>query len=155
MGWATRLGPMLLGTVKDTTSLTGVNTQRNVGLVQAAQVKVALFGDTAGATAFVLPAGSLILSIQAITTTAFTGTTLTNTLSIGATAVTAALTVGAVGTSNFAAPATAGAAALWNNVGTTDAVVTYTFAGVTAGAQTLVIEYLVRDAVGNNAPLTP
>ena len=91
MGFATHLGPWLLGTVKNTTGTTA-GTIRNTGCSIVSQQATLGFAD--GATnVFTLPAGALITSIQLITTTGYAGgTTPTITLSSGSTTITSGLT---------------------------------------------------------------
>jgi len=52
--------------------------------------------------------------------------------------------------------ASAAVAALINNVGSTDAIVTFTAtgSGLTTGAGTLVIAYMVRNADGTSVPVS-
>jgi len=153
MGFATHLGPWLLGTVKNTTGTTA-GTIRNTGCSIVSQQAALGFAD--GATnVFTLPAGSLITSMQLITTTGYAGgTTPTITLSSGATTITSGLTnPSAAGVSSFTV-ATTGAAFV-NNVGTTDAIITATLAGTsTSGASTLVIAYVVRNSDGGQFQTT-
>ena len=148
MGFATHLGPWLLGTVKNTTGTTA-GSIRNTGCSIVSQQATLGFAD--GATnVFTLPAGSLITSIQLITTTGYAGgTTPTITISSGATTITSGLTnPSAAGVSAFTI-ATTGAPFV-NNVGTTDAIITATLAGTsTSGASTLVIAYVVRNSDGS------
>jgi hypothetical protein len=148
MGFATHLGPWLLGTVKNTTGTTA-GSIRNTGCSIVSQQATLGFAD--GATnVFTLPAGSLITSIQLITTTGYAGgTTPTITISSGATTITSGLTnPSAAGVSAFTI-ATTGAPFV-NNVGATDAIITATLAGTsTSGASTLVIAYVVRNSDGS------
>jgi len=143
MSIASRLGPWLLGTARE-------GAGRNMGATIVAQSKAIAFGDTT-ANAFVLPAGAMITGVSLLTTTAFTGgTTPTVTASINATAITNAVTLGAVGnTAATLGAVNATATGLVANVGTTDATVTYTVAGgPAAGAGLLVIQYIVRNPDG-------
>ena len=148
MGIATHLGPWLLGTNRYTVGTAAADT-RNTGATQVVQTDVVNFNDADASNAFVLPAGSLITSFRFITTTTFDAAT-TITLSIGATAITGALTVTSPGVYNFVAAATEAAAALWANTGTTDKFVTYTVAqgASTAGVGVIVAEYVVRNSDG-------
>jgi len=150
MGFASHLGPWLLGTVKNTTGTTA-GTIRNMGATIVSQTDPILGTDAAGTTAFVLPAGSLITSMQFITTTAF-GVAQTITLSIGGTAISTATTITNAGQVAISPAATTAAAALLANVGSTDAIVTYTLGASTTGGGTLVINYIVRDSNGNANP---
>jgi hypothetical protein len=148
MGIATHLGPWLLGTNRYTTGTTAATT-RNTGATQVVQTKTVALADADDSNAFVLPAGSLVTAYRFITTTTFDDAT-TVTLSIGGTAVTAALTVTTAGAYQFTAAATTAAAALWANTGTTDKFVTYTVAqgASTVGAGLLIVEYVVRNSDG-------
>lgn len=153
MGMATHLGAWLLGTVKNTTGTTA-GLVRNIGATQVVQSFDFLNTATTG-TAFALPAGALITRVSLLTTTAFTGGTApTVNLNIGGTVITSNVSLGAVGQSVATLGAvSAAAAALIKNVGSTDALVSYTVAGgPTAGAGTLVIEYVVRNDDGSYAP---
>lgn len=158
MGFATHLGPWLLGTVKDTTGTTA-GLIRNTGATIVAQTNSASFGFAAvnaslTGNAVVLPAGALITSMQFITTAAYSAA-VTVKLTIGATDIVAASTVTNAGVTALSPVASAAVAALINNVGSTDAIVTYTAteAGVlTTGAGTLVIGYIVRSSDGTSVP---
>jgi hypothetical protein len=71
-------------------------------------------------------------------------TDITNTLTLPTTTPgVTSLTLGAGGTT---------AAGLINNVGSTDAIVTYTLASATTGAGTIVIAYVVRGSDGAANP---
>ena len=157
MGFATHLGPWLLGTVKNTTGTTA-GSIRNMGATEVAQqVTLPYTALTGGGTgnAFVIPAGSLIKSISFYTTTTFSSAATVK-LSIGATDIVAATTVTgpAAPTAMTSATAADGTTALWANVGSTDAIVTYTGTGttLTTGSVTLVVTYVVRDTNGNANP---
>jgi hypothetical protein len=158
MGFATHLGPWLLGTVKNTTGTTAGNIQ-NLGATTVAQTITLSFTSINGSltgTAFVLPAGAIVTYFKYYVTSTFSGATTVK-LSIGATDVTAATTI-----TGPAAPATMTAAsaadavtALFNNVGATDALVTYTAtkaATLTTGSVTLQVTYTVRGSDGAANP---
>ena len=75
MGFATHLGPWLLGTVKDTTGTTA-GTVRNTGATIVAQTNTASFtfaaiNSSLTGTAFCLPAGALITGCQFLTSEAY------------------------------------------------------------------------------------
>jgi len=157
MGFATHLGPWLLGTVKNTTGTTA-GTIRNMGATQVAQqVTLSYSALTGGGTgnAFVLPAGAVITGIQFFTTTTFSSAATVK-LTIGSTDITGATTVTgpAAPTAMTAATAADGTTALFANVGSTDAIITYTGTGtsLTAGSVTLVITYIVRGSDGSANP---
>lgn len=151
MGFATHLGPWLLGTVKNTTGTTA-GTIRNTGATIVSQSVNTVFGTLTG-TAFVLPAGAQVTSVTVVTTTAFSGVT-TCKLSIGGVDFTTNGTVTNVGSVDLSANATTPGG--WVNVGSTDAIVTYTLAGtsLTTGAATIIISYVVRESDGSAVPTT-
>jgi hypothetical protein len=157
MGFATHLGPWLLGTVKDTTGTTA-GTIRNVGATPCLQTKAVAYADTTANTVLaVLPAGAYIQNIQYIITTAYTTTMPTFTIYVNGTAITAAITIaspvaGATGVAALALATTNPSLVL--NVGTSDAIVSFTQSngGGTTGAGTLVIAYLVRGSDGSANP---
>lgn len=148
MGIATHLGPWLLGTTRYTTGTTA-DTTRNTGATIVSQDKAVAYNDADAATAFSIPAGSRIVSLQFITTDAFDAAT-TITLSLAGTAITGATTVTDAGLVEFSPVASDAVALLWSNTGTTDKLVTYTVSqgASTNGAGTLVINYVVRNSDG-------
>jgi hypothetical protein len=149
MGFATHLGPWLLGTVKNTTGTTA-GTIRNMGATTVSQSVDLVFGTLTG-TAFVLPAGAQCVSVTAVTTTVFSAAT-TLKLSIGGTDFTTTPTITTVGQHGLTANTTTPGG--WLNVGATDAIVTYTLAGteLSTGASTVVITYTVRNSDGSANP---
>ena len=155
MGFATHLGPWLLGTVKNTTGSTA-GTIRNLGATEVTQTVTLPFSSINSSltgTAFVLPAGAMITYFKYYTTETFSGATTVK-LSIGATDVTAATTVtGPAAPANMTAATAADAVtSLFNNVGATDAIISYTAtkaATLTTGSVTLQVTYTVRDSSGN------
>jgi hypothetical protein len=152
MAFASHLGPWLLGTVKDTTGTTA-GTIRNMGATSVGQIKTVAYNDTAATQAFVLPAGAFITSIVLYQTTTFTsGTTGTFTVYVNGTSVGAStITTGTAGNLSIT-PSSTAMVALWNNVGSTDAIITYTGATLSAGAGTLLVEYIVRGSDGAANP---
>jgi hypothetical protein len=149
MGFATHLGPWLLGTVKNTTGTTA-GTIRNMGATVVTQAVPVVYGTLTG-NAFVLPAGSLVTEVTVVTTTVFSAAT-TCKLSIGGTDFTTNGTITNVGSTALGANATTPGG--WLNVGSTDAIVTYTLAGtsLTTGAATIVISYVVLGSDGSANP---
>ena len=155
MGFATHLGPWLLGTVKNTTGTTS-GTVRNMGATQVVQPIVLGFADINTAltgTIGSIPAGSLITNIYYLTSTVFSAAT-TLTISIGGNAVaSAASTITSVG---IVTPTVqASFFPILANTGTTDDLVTFTAtkgATLTTGSVTIVIEYVVRDSDGSANP---
>lgn len=153
MGFATHLGPWLLGTVKDTTGTTA-GTIRNTGTTTVSQEKQILYNDAATTQAFVLPAGAMITDIQLQTTVAFTsGSTATITVVVGGVTVVNGVTApSAIGVTRPAVDSTLAAVSAVQNVGVTDALVTYTIANGTAGAANLVVVYAVQNSDGSAYP---
>ena len=149
MGFASHLGPWLLGTVKNTTGTTA-GTIRNMGATVVSQSVPVVFGTLTG-TAFVLPAGAQVTAVTVVTTTVFSAAT-TAKLSIGGVDFTTTGTITSVGSTSLTANATTPGG--WLNVGATDAIVTYTLAGagLTTGAATIIISYVVRDSDGAANP---
>lgn len=151
MGTATRLGPWLLGTVKDTTG-TAAGTVNNLGAVSAMQTRVIGYTETTAQTrAFVLPAGSLIESITTLTTVAYTTTAPTLTIFVNGSAISAAVNAGTVGATGYTSLAIGTAnPALVANVGSSDAVIAFTQAngGGGTGSMILLIDYIVRNPNG-------
>ena len=153
MGFATHLGPWLLGTVKNTTGTTS-GTVRNMGATVVAQtipVTFNTFTTSLTGTIGSIPAGSLITGVQIITSTVFSSAT-TLKITIGGTDVATASTITDVGV--VAVTIAAGFAPLAANTGSTDDLITYTATGtaLTTGAATVVITYVVRDTNGNANP---
>jgi hypothetical protein len=153
MGFATHLGPWLLGTVKNTTGTTA-GTVRNMGATVVAQtipVTFQTFTTSLTGTIGSIPAGSLITGVQIITSTVFSSAT-TLKITIGGTDVATASTITDVGVVGVTIASTF--AALAANTGTTDDLITYTATGtaLTTGAATVVITYVVRNSDGAANP---
>jgi hypothetical protein len=148
MGFATHLGPWLLGTVKNTTGTTAATT-RNTGCTTVSQSADVVFGTLTG-NAIAIPAGSQINHITVVTTTVFSAAT-TIKLSIGGVDFTSTGTITNVGAVNLTANSTTPEG--WLNVGPADTFITYTMtgAGLTTGAATVQLVYNVRSAAGNQA----
>jgi hypothetical protein len=147
MGFATHLGPWLLGTVKDTTGTTAGNVQ-NTGCTIVAQsfnltaAQVATGSNAAG----FIPAGALITSVQILTTTLFASAT-TLKVTIAGVDVNTASTITTAGTITVSPAATF--TPVQANVGATDAALTFTTTGSSAtGAVTVVVAYMMRDSSG-------
>ena len=158
MGFATHLGPWLLGTVKDTTGTTA-GTIRNIGACPAAQFKTVAATDiTANTVLAVLPAGASIQNVQYIVTTTYATTTPSMQIYVNGNAISAATAVSAfTATGLTSIPLGTSNPALVANVGATDAVVSFTQTNVTGstGAGVFSIAYIVRgsDGAANPAPL--
>jgi hypothetical protein len=157
MGFATHLGPWLLGTVKNTTGTTA-GTIENLGATVVSQTANVTFSNfeasLTGATAIVLPAGALINHITIVTTTVFSSAT-TLKFDIGGVDFTTVGTITSVGGVNVNANATTPGG--WLNVGATDAIIRYTATKggtLTTGAATITIMYTVRNSDGAALPST-
>ena len=155
MGFATHLGPWLLGTTKNTTGTTAATT-RNTGCTVVAQSNVTTFADTTAANQFVLPAGSQILAVYLDVTVAFNaGTNNTVTIKAGSTTI-ASVTATSANITTGRATLVLAAPATWINVGTSDVFITSTFAGTgtaaTTGTATVTVEYVVRNSDGSQFP---
>lgn len=160
MGFATHLGPWLLGTVKNTTGTTA-GTIRNMGATVVTQTGVTTVSDTTATTEFVIPAGSQILGFTVDITTAYAGTT-GNTITIASSTGITLGTVGsasttplAVGRATFAI--TSANIGTYVNVGSSDLIIqaTYACAGTASGgAATITCQYVVRQTDGTYNPAT-
>jgi hypothetical protein len=158
MAFATHLGPWLLGTVKNTTGTTA-GTIRNMGastVTQSVTLDFNSINNSLTGNAMVLPAGAIIHAMQWYTTATFSAAT-TLKLTLGATDVTAAVTItGPSAPLQFtAATASDTVTSLLANVGATDAIVTYTAtkaSTLTTGSVTLQILYTVRNSDGAANP---
>ena len=153
MAFASHLGPWLLGTVKNTTGTTA-GTVRNMGATKVAQIKAVTYADASGTTAFVLPAGAIITGAQVITTTTFSSAA-TIVVSVNGVAINSATTI-TTGGSYAITTSNTQAVGQQLVVGSTDVFVTYTVAGtsLTAGAGTLVVEYIMLASDGSANPAT-
>jgi hypothetical protein len=140
MGFATHLGPWLLGTVKDTTGTTA-GTVRNTGASVVTQ-QVTLVASSA--VTVMIPAGSIIHQVQAYMTTGAAGTpdvTVGGTI-IGTLSTAAGLNLLTVTAANVGTMA---------NVGTTDKVLSFTATAASAGV--LSVTYTVRGSDGVGYPV--
>ena len=158
MGFATHLGPWLLGTVKNTTGTTA-GTIRNMGATTVIQTAITTVSDTSAVTIAVLPAGAQITNIFVDITTAYAGTT-GNTITIQTAGGTALATVGSASTTPLAVGRATTTLSGTNiatllNVGTTDLIVQviYACAGTASGgAAQVTIEYVVKNSDGAANP---
>ena len=154
MGFATHLGPWLLGTVKNTTGTTA-GTIRNMGATTVTQTNTTTVSDTTATTLFVLPAGAQITNFFVDITTAYAGTT-GNTITIQTSGGSSLATVGGATTTPLStgrATITLTAAQIGTilNVGSTDLIVQviYACAGTASGgAATITCQYVVRGSDG-------
>ena len=154
MGFATHLGPWLLGTVKNTTGNTA-GTIRNMGATVVTQTGLTTVNDTTATTEFVLPAGAQIIEFFVDITTAYAGTT-GNTITIQNAAGNSLATVGGATTTPLAVgratvTVTGAQIGTYLNVGSTDLIVqaVYACAGTASGgAATITCVYVVRGSDG-------
>ena len=170
MGFATHLGPWLLGTVKNTTGTTSGSVANTGTTVCSQTFKKVYTGTTVAApsvtTIACLPAGAQIIDINVDVLVAFTGSTAANMIigktgttnaywtttditSAGRTATTNANYTNWAGAASTAAPAGIG-------IGSTDVLVLATLsptvATVTAGTVQYTIVYAVKNSDGSAAP---
>ena len=158
MGFATHLGPWLLGTVKNTTGTTA-GTIRNMGATVVTQTGVTTFNDTTAVTEFVLPAGAQILEFFVDITTAYAGST-GNTITIQTAAGSSLATVGGATTTPLAVgrattTVTGAQIGTYLNVGAADLVIqaVYACAGSpSGGAATITCVYVVKGSDGAANP---
>ena len=154
MGFATHLGPWLLGTVKNTTGTTA-GTIRNMGATVVSQTGLTTVSNTTATFLFVIPAGAQITNFFVDITTAYAGTT-GNTITIQTAAGSSLATVGSASTTPLAtgrATVTLTAAQIGTilNVGSTDLIVNviYACAGTASdGAATVTCQYIVKGSDG-------
>jgi len=151
MGFATHLGPWLLGTNRYTTGTTA-STLVNTGCTVVSQSFPVVFGTLTGSP-IAVPAGSQIVDVKVVTTTVFSSAA-TAVLDIGGTAFTTTGTITSVGSVALGANATTPGG--WLNVGSSDVLINYTLAGtsLTTGAATIIVTYAVRDSSGSQHPTT-
>jgi hypothetical protein len=140
-----------LGTVKNTTGTTA-GTIRNMGATIVAQAAQATYANTTATTLAVLPAGACITNVQlVIDSVVFNGTSPVLTIKNGSTTIgTISPTSGTGGQYAMSVTTTVADAASLTNVGSTDAIITFTVSGttVTTGSGTLIIAYIVRGSDG-------
>ena len=139
MGFATHLGPWLLGTVKDTTGTTA-GTVRNTGATQVTQQITLVAGS---AVTCWIPAGSMISNVQCYMTTGAAGTP---NVTVGGTIIGTVST--AAGLNNLVV--TAANVGTMANVGATDAQLSFTATAASAGV--LSVTYTVRNSDGSSFP---
>jgi len=149
MGFATHLGPWLLGTNRYSTGTTAT-TLANTGCTVVSQSADVVYGTLTG-NLIAVPAGSQIIDVKVVTTTVFSAAT-TCVLNIGGTAFTTTGTITSVGSTALGANATTPSG--WLNVGSTDVLIAYTLAGtsLSTGAATIIVTYAVRNSDGSQRP---
>jgi hypothetical protein len=158
MGFASHLGPWLLGTVKNTTGTTA-GTIRNMGATVVCQTGATTVSDTTATTLFVIPAGAQITNFFVDITTAYAGTT-GNTITIRTSGGSSLAVVGGATTTPLAigratTTLTGAQVATFVNVGSTDLIVQviYACAGTASGgAATVTCQYIVKGSDGAANP---
>lgn len=172
MGFATHLGPWLLGTVKNTTGTTA-GTIQNTGTTLVSQTKKVVYDGTVytadnTTSLFTIPAGAQIVNIFIDTLVAFTGSTAAN-LTLGITGSTALYWASSDITSQGRLANTNAASKLGNwagaattaspngaGVGATDvtmiATLRPTIANVTVGTVQYTVVYAVANSDGTQSP---
>ena len=148
MGMTTFTGPITAGDVLDTTGTTP-GTLKNVGYVEMAQIYAVnqTTTETATTTTIVIPQNSIIVSIDLITTVAWSSATTTYTISVG-TSATATELVSATNANSVSKisllPSTQAQSALWINTGSGDDQIWVKSGAhsVTNGLGTIVVRYL-------------
>jgi hypothetical protein len=158
MGFASHLGPWLLGTNKYTSGTTA-GTIQNMGATTVAQTGSLTVNTTTATTFAVLPAGAQITNIFCDITTAFSGTT-GNTITIQTAGGTSLATVGgatttplAIGRATVTLSGTNMATIL--NVGSTDLILQFIYAcagTASGGAAQITVQYLVKGSDGSMYP---
>jgi hypothetical protein len=148
MSFSTFSGPLRSGTQR-------YNPGRNTGLAVLGQSAAVTSADAAASVACILPAGSQIVSITLQQSTTFTsGSSGTFTVLLGGTQIgQLTITTGTAGNLGIT-PASGAQAALFSNVGSADATITYTSATLNAGAGSLLITYIQRAPDGSQNPTT-
>ncbi len=139
MAFASHLGPWLLGTVKNTTGTTA-GTVRNMGATMVTQNITLVAGSAVTA---MLPAGALIHAVQSLMTTGAAGTP---NVTVGGVII-GTLSTAAGFNSLVVTAANVGTIA---NVGSTDALLSYTATAGSAGV--LSVAYTVRNSDGTANP---
>jgi hypothetical protein len=138
-------GPLMAGTIKETSGTTLGRNVKNVGtavLSQSAAITQA-GTEAAAATGIVIPAGSTIVSIAVYSSVAWSG--VAKTISLGTTTTSTELVVGgdlaAIGTTSLASGANADRNDKWANVGTADVAIYALSANTGDGVGRLVVTY--------------
>ena len=138
-------GPIKAGPIQYTTGTTLGTNVADVGFVVMAQSVAFTQSATAAVTTLVLPAGSQILTVTALKTTALDGVAQTVSLGTSATAteIAALTSLGTtLGQTSFVPGDDASRVGVWKDVGTTDVAVWTKSANDGAGVGILTVTYL-------------
>lgn len=144
MGTTTFTGPIKAGNILNTSGTTLGSDVTNVGFVVMAQSSAVT--QASGTTTIVLPAGSQIISIDVMVTTAWTGAATT--FGVGTTASATFLTAAgaldgvAIGPLSATPGTDATRAGNWNDVGTTDRQIAVTSTNTGSGVGVITVTYI-------------
>ena len=144
MGTTTFTGPIKAGNILNTSGTTLGSDVTNVGFVVMAQSSAVT--QASGTTTIVLPAGSQIISIGVMVTTAWTGAATT--FGVGTTASATFLTAAgaldgvAIGPLSATPGTDATRAGNWNDVGTTDRQIAVTSTNTGTGVGVITVTYI-------------
>ena len=144
MGTTTFTGPIKAGNILNTSGTTLGSDVTNVGFVVMAQSSAVT--QASGTTTIVLPAGSQIISINVMVTTAWTGAATT--FGVGTTASATFLTAAgaldgaAIGPLSATPGTDATRAGNWNDVGTTDRQIAVTSTNTGSGVGVITVTYI-------------
>lgn len=144
MGTSTWTGPIKAGNILNTSGTTLGKDVANVGYAVMAQSSAVT--QASGATSIVIPAGSQILSIDIMATTAWTGAATT--FGVGTTAsatfftAAGALDAAAIGPLSATPGTDATRAGNWNDVGTTDRKIAVTSTNTGSGVGVITVTYI-------------
>lgn len=144
MGTSTWTGPIKAGNILNTSGTTLGKDVANVGYAVMAQSSAVT--QASGATSIVIPAGSQILSINVMATTAWTGAATT--FGVGTTAsatfftAAGALDAAAIGPLSATPGTDATRAGNWNDVGTTDRKIAVTSTNTGSGVGVITVTYI-------------
>ena len=144
MGTTTFTGPIKAGNILNTSGTTLGSDVTNVGFVVMAQSSAVT--QASGTTTIVLPAGSQLISINVMVTTAWTGAATT--FGVGTTASATFLTAAgaldgvAIGPLSATPGTDATRAGNWNDVGTTDRQIAVTSTNTGSGVGVITVTYI-------------
>ena len=148
MGTSTFTGPLQAGNILDTSGTTLGKDVKNVGSVVLAQT-ASVTQTTGSSTAIVIPAGSMIVAIEAYVTTAWDG--VASTFNVGTTSGGSELVSGAAGGTVGRITLTPGSDAtrtgLWKNTGTSDIRIWVNSTNAGNGVGALAVRYLQAQGV--------
>lgn len=147
MGASHFTGPLISGPILNTSGTTLGQDVADTGYVVTVQKAAVTQSATAAATAIVIPAGSMIISMKLLVSVAWSSATTTYTISVGtsatATELVGATNANAVGVLDLTPGTTKAKLDLWANTGTSDVKI-YVLSGApdtTPGSGTLLVTY--------------